>query len=58
MNVFTPTDEAFSKMRSGTVEALLENMRDLIKVLISCPFDYYNPNGSRAQSKLWGGKRT
>lgn len=31
--VFAPTDEAFSKLPSGTVEALLENIPDLIKVL-------------------------
>ncbi|WP_228057511.1 fasciclin domain-containing protein [Tychonema sp. LEGE 07203] len=40
MNVFAPTDEAFTNVPSGTVEFLLENMRDLIKVLRSCPFDY------------------
>ncbi|MCW6053479.1 fasciclin domain-containing protein [Lyngbya sp. CCAP 1446/10] len=31
--VFAPTDEAFSKLPSGTVEALLENIPQLIKVL-------------------------
>lgn len=31
--VFAPTDEAFSKLPSGTVETLLENIPDLITLL-------------------------
>ncbi|WP_013334297.1 fasciclin domain-containing protein [Gloeothece verrucosa] len=31
--VFAPTDEAFSKLPSGTVETLLENIPDLIAIL-------------------------
>ncbi|MHC5772270.1 MAG: fasciclin domain-containing protein, partial [Nostoc sp.] len=31
--VFAPTDEAFSKLPSGTVEALLEDVLELRKVL-------------------------
>lgn len=31
--VFAPTDEAFSKLPSGTVESLLENVMELRKIL-------------------------
>jgi uncharacterized surface protein with fasciclin (FAS1) repeats len=48
--VFAPTDEAFSKLPSGTVEALLEDVLELRKVLEYHVVRGNNNPGNRPQN--------